>query len=146
MPRPSDLFIGKASVQTAIYVFEVGTPHDENNVVKFIDFTNDGYSRMNRKKSSQSVNLKDTDNAKERYEEVVKLVNYGKGVNDKNLNFLKGCYVEDTITLNGNDWTSSQYRKIDTRLTAEDFQRVVKDYLAWRISEVIKQSEDGLGK
>lgn len=143
---PSDLFIGKASVQTAIYVFEVGTPHDVNNVVKFIDFTNDGYSRMNRKKSSQNVNLQDTDNAKERYEEVVKLVNYGRGVNDKNLDYLKECYVEDTITLNGNDWTYNQHRKIDTRPTAEDFQRVVKDYLAWRISEVIKESKEGLGK
>lgn len=144
--KMSDIFCGKASVQTAVYVFEVGTPHNVNNVVKFIDFTNDGYSRMNRKKSSQSVNLQDTDNAKERYEEVVKLVNYGRGVNDKNLNYLKDCYVEDTITLNGNDWTYSQHRKIDTRPTPEDFQRVVKDYLAWRISEVIKQSEEGLGK
>mgnify|MGYP003314171725 CR=1 FL=1 len=144
--KMSDIFCGKASVQTAVYVFEVGTPHDENNVVKFIDFTNDGYSRMNRKKSSQSVNLQDTGNAKERYEEVVKLVNYGRGIDDKNLNYLKGCYVEDTITLNGNDWTYSQHRKIDTRPTAEDFQRVVKDYLAWRISDVIKRSEEGLGK
>ena len=143
---PADLFIGKASVQTAIYVFEVGTPHDTKHVVKFIDFSVDGYSRMNRKKSSQSVNLQDTDNAKERYEEVVALVNYGRGVNDQNLNYLKGCYVEDTITLDGNDWTYSQHRKIDTRPTAEDFQRVVKDYLAWRISEVIKQSEESLGK
>ena len=111
--------------------------------MKFIDFTNDGYSRQNRKKSSQSVNLRDTDNAKERYDELVKLVLYG----NKNLNLLAGCYEEDTISLNGKDWTYGQHRKIDTRPTEADFRKVVQDYLAWKVSEIIKgDKEDGLGK
>lgn len=140
---PTDLFIGKASVQTAIYVFDVNTPHDTNSIVKFIDFTNDGYSRQNRKKSSQSVNLRDTDNAKERYDELVNLVLYG----NKYLNLLAGCYEEDTISLNGKDWTYGQHRKIDTRPTEADFRKVVQDYLAWKVSEIIKgDKEDGLGK
>ncbi len=144
--KMSDIFCGKASVQTAVYVFEVGTPHEEDCVVKFIDFTNDGYTRQNRKKSSQSVNLRDTDNAKERYDEVVRLVNH-RGSVDGILNYLQGCYVEDTITLDGNDWTYSQHRKIDTQPTEEDFRKVVKDYLAWKVSEIIKQDEEsGLGK
>lgn len=142
----SDIFCGKASVQTAVYVFRVGTPHDKQQVVRFIDFSNDGYSRQNRKKSSQSVNLRDTDNAKERYDEVVKLVRYGRGVNDCNLHYLKECYIEDYISLDGADWTYNQHRKIDTRPTAEDFRRVVKDYLAWRVGEIIKNEEDSLGK
>lgn len=142
----SDIFCGKASVQTAVYVFRVGTPHDKQQVVRFIDFSNDGYSRQNRKKSSQSVNLRDTDNAKDRYDEVVKLVRYGRGVNDCNLHYLKECYIEDYISLDGADWTYSQHRKIDTRPTAEDFRRVVKDYLAWRVGEIIKNEEDSLGK
>jgi len=142
----SDIFCGKASVQTAVYVFRVGTPHDTQQVVKFIDFSNDGYSRQNRKKSSQSVNLRDTDNAKARYDEVVKLVRYGRGVNDCNLHYLKDCYIEDYISLEGADWTYSQHRKIDTRPTAEDFRRVVKEYLAWRVGEIIKSEEDSLGK
>lgn len=142
----SDIFCGKASVQTAVYVFRVGTPHDKQQVVKFIDFSNDGYSRQNRKKSSQSVNLRDTDKAKERYDEVVKLVRYGRGVNDCNLHYLKECYIEDYISLDGADWTFSQHRKIDTRPTSEDFRRVVKDYLAWRVGEIIKNEENSLGK
>lgn len=145
--RMSDIFCGKASVQTAIYVFNIGTPHNPEQVVRFIDFSNDGYSRQNRKKSSQSVNLRDTDHAKERYAEVVKLVCYGRGVNDANLHYLKGCYEEDYITLEGKDWTYTQHRKIDTRPTAEDFRQVVKDYLAWRVGEIIKnEREDSLGK
>ena len=144
--KMSDIFSGKASVQTAVYVFEVGTPHESGSIVKFIDFSNDGYTRQNRKKSSQSVNLRDTDNAKERYDEVVRLVNH-RGSVDGILNYLKGCYVEDTISHDGNDWTYSQHRKIDTRPTEEDFHKVVRDYLAWKVSEINKQDgENGLGK
>ena len=144
--KMSDIFCGKASVQTAIYVFEVNRPHNaENDLVKFIDFTNDGYTRMNRKKSGQSVNLRDTDHAKERYEEVRKLVLFGRGANDRNLNYFKNCYTEDYITLNGNDWTYGQHQKIDTVPTEEDFQNVVKEYLSWKVSQVLK-GESGLGK
>lgn len=139
------LFIGKAAVQTAIYVFEVGRPHNTQDVVKFIDFTEDGYSRQNKKKSSQTVNLRDTDNAKERYNEIVKLVNFGRGVNDCNLHYYKEQYVEDYITLDGNDWTYAKHRKIETVPTADDFSKVVKEFLAWRVAEIIKQ-EEGLGK
>ena len=144
--KMADIFCGKASVQTAIYVFEVNRPHNaENDVVKFIDFSNDGYTRMNRKKSGQSVNLRDTDNAKERYAEVANLVRFGKGAGDKNLHFFKDCYTEDYITLSGKDWTYGQHQKIDTVPTEEDFQKVVKEYLSWKVGQVLK-GESGLGK
>lgn len=137
---PVDLFIGKSAVQTAIYVLEVGRPHNPQDVVKFIDFSEDGYSRQNRRKSSQSVNLRDTGNAKERYAEVVKLINFGKGINGENLHYLEGKYIEDYIGLDGNDWTYSQHRKIDTIPTYDDFSKVVKDYLAWRMANIIKNN------
>lgn len=144
---PIDLFIGKSSVQTSIYVFEVDKPHNVESVVKFIDFSNDGFTRMSRRHSSQNVNLRDTGNAHERYAEIVKLVRYGKGVNNENLNYFRDSYIEDYITLNGNDWTYSQHKKIDTIPTEKDFCKVVKDYLAWRVSEVLKQEGgNGLGK
>lgn len=73
---PIDLFIGKSSVQTNIYVFRVNESHKKDDIVKFIDFSNDGYTRTNRKKASS--NLKDTDHAKERYQEIVDLVRFGK--------------------------------------------------------------------
>lgn len=143
---PIDLFIGKSSVQTAIYVFEVGKPHTTDSVVKFIDFTEDGYSRMNRRHSSQSVNLRDTNNARERYTEVVQLVRYGKGVNDENLNYLKGSYLEDHISLDGNDWTYGQHKKRETKPSKEDFRVLVKDYLSWRVADIINhEGGEGLG-
>ena len=144
--KMADIFCGKASVQTAIYVFEVNRPHNaENDLVRFVDFSNDGYTRMNRKKSGQSVNLRDTDHAKERYDEVCRLVLYGKGANDKNLHYFKNCYTEDYITLSGNDWTYGQHQKIDTVPTEEDFQNVVREYLSWKVGQVLK-GENGLGK
>lgn len=42
--------------------------------VKFIDFTNDGYARQSRKKSSQEVNLRNVDDAIGRYSEIVDIV------------------------------------------------------------------------
>ncbi len=41
---PIDLFIGKSSVQTNVYVFRVGEAHQKDDTVKFIDFSVDGYT------------------------------------------------------------------------------------------------------
>ena len=48
----------------------------EDFVISFknVDFSYDGYARQNRKKSSQDVNLRDTGNAGDRYQEVVDLI------------------------------------------------------------------------
>ena len=43
---PIDLFIGKSSVQTNIYVFRVGETHQKDDTVKFIDFSVDGYRHL----------------------------------------------------------------------------------------------------
>ncbi|BDE82043.1 MULTISPECIES: HsdM family class I SAM-dependent methyltransferase [Porphyromonas] len=140
---PIDLFLGKSSVQTNIYVFKVAEKHDPKQIVKFIDFSNDGYTRTNRKKASN--NLRDTDRAKERYDELVNLVHYGK----QHLNiFTEKEYYEDTIDpTNGGDWNKSA--PIDTHPTLADFKKTVADYLAWEVSTLLKQQatdEDNLGK
>lgn len=140
---PIDLFVGKSSVQTSIYVFRVGEAHQKDDVVKFIDFSNDGYTRTNRKKASN--NLKDTDHAKERYVELVALVRFGK----EKLNiFTEKEYYEGHIDpKNGADW--NQTAPIDTKPTLQDFKKTVSDYLAWEVSTILKQqnTEDNrLGK
>ena len=90
---------------------------------------------MNRKKSNLSVNLRNKDHAHERYEEVVNLVLYGKDY----LHYLTNDdYIEDKITLEGNDWTFNQHKKIDITPTEEDFKRVVAEYLSWKVSTILK--------
>ncbi len=43
-----------------------------------------------------------------------------------------------TITLNGNDWTYKQHQKIETIPTENDFRDVVKEYLSWKVSMIMK--------
>jgi hypothetical protein len=139
---PVDIFIGKSSVQTNIYVFKVNEKHHKDDIVKFIDFSNDGYSRSNRKKASN--NLKDTDQAKERYEELVNLVRFGKS----KLNiFTEKEYYEGTIDPNnGADWNQTAH--IDTKPNLEDFKKTVSDYLSWEVSNLLKHNSiaEKLGK
>lgn len=129
---PIDLFIGKSSVQTNVYVFRVGEAHQKDDTVKFIDFSVDGYTRTNRKKAS--CNLRDTDHAKERYQEIVDLVRFGK----TKLNiFTEKEYYEGKIDPeNGADW--NQRAPIDTKPTLDDFKKTVSDYLAWEVSNLLK--------
>ena len=133
----SDIFCGKASVQTSIYLFKVGRPHELDDIVTFIDFSNDGYSRQNRKKSSQEVNLKNTDHALERYAEVEAII-LGKKKQTDYYNETNGLVVKDTITLNGDDWTYSQHKKIDLIPSNSDFEKTVEDYLSWKVFELIR--------
>lgn len=140
---PVDIFIGKSSVQTYIYVFKVNESHHKDEVVKFIDFSNDGYTRTSRKKAV--TNLRDTDQAKERYEELVNLARFGRS---KLKIFTSQEYYEGTIDpQSGKDW--NQNSPIDTTPTLRDFQKTVADYLAWEISTILKSDlndENLLGK
>ena len=138
---PIDIFVGKASVQTNIYVFKVGEKHHEKTKVKFIDFANDGYSRSSRKKSSN--NLKDTDRAKDRYEEVVNLVHFGK--DELNI-FTEKEYYESSINPNdGADWNYNPI--IDKKPTLEDIKKTVSNYLSWEVSQLLKlQGSEQAGK
>ena len=138
---PGKLFVGKASVQTGIYVFEVGKKHDPNALVKFIDFSYDGYKRQYRKKASLATNLRDDGTARERYQELVDVVLDRKPAT----HHLDGCVIRDTISLKGNDWTCGQHQSHDAIPTEEDFRKSVSDYMAWQISTLLtetSQSED----
>lgn len=137
---PVDLFIGKASVNTNIYVFKVNEKHHKDEMVKFIDFSDDGYTRTNRKKASN--NLKDTNQAKERYEEIINLVRFGRS----KLNiFTEKEYHEDTIDpKNGADWNKTAH--IATKPTIKDFKKTISDYLTWEIGTILKQEDESLGK
>ena len=172
--------------------------------MKFIDFTNDGYTRTDRKKSS--CNLRDTDHAKERYQEIVDLVRFGKsklnlftekeyyeenarciltvwGQKATQLNdyanrgwggltysyyrerwkrfttevitaslsgqkFDEKQFYEGKINIeNGNDW--NQTAPVDTKPTLEDFKKTVSDYLAWEVTNLLKNQsldDERLGK
>jgi hypothetical protein len=135
---PIDLFQPMAGVQTSIYVFEVGKAHDVDMPVKFIDFREDGYKRTSRA-------LQETDDPTRRYADIVRIYKAGKNAKVEAKWNLNEVYVEDFITLNGNDWNFDQHKIIDTKPILEDFKKTVSDYLAWEVSTILKSKGD-MGK
>ncbi len=132
---PADLFNPNAIVQTSIYVFEAGTPHDfQYDIVKFIDFRNDGYKRTERC-------ISDVDHPAERYQDLYLI--YKLGLNaianpafNADLWALDEVYCEDTITDSGKDWNFEQHIKISTEPTERDYGKSVCSHLAWEIGVV----------
>lgn len=134
---PSNVFIGKASVQVAIYVFKVARPHEIDDQVIFVDMSEDGYARLDRSKSSQDVNLQDVDHARERYREVEKII-LNKVPETSYYTEENENLIRDTISLEGNDWTFGQHQVIDPKPTSEDFKDTVTEYLSWKVSQLFK--------
>ncbi len=129
---PADLFIPMAGVQTSIYIFKAGIPHDYEKTVKFIDFRNDGYKRTKR-------NLNEVDNPSVRYQDIIKIYKAGKNakVNTELWN-LEDIYVEDFISKLGNDWNFEQHKKFDTKAQIENFKEEISSYLSWEVSNILK--------
>lgn len=128
---PSDLF--ESGVQTSIYLFEVGKQHKPDDVVKFINFENDGYKRNFRRKAKH--NLIDTGTAKERYDDLVSVVLNGAS-QSKYLNSDE-YYVEDKIDPNnGNDWNFEKHIKIEVDPGLNDFKSAAENYVAWTVKNL----------
>ena len=131
---PEGLFGSKASVNVYIFVFKVNRPHEKDDIVKFIDFGEDGYSRQNRKKSSQETNLRNTDHAIERYDEVLSIVLDKKPKTDYYTED-NGKVIKDTISLEGNDWLFNQHQKASVEMRSRDLQSTISDYIKWKTSK-----------
>lgn len=135
---PADLFNPNAIVQTSIYVFEAGTPHNfDYDIVKFIDFRNDGYKRTER-------TINDVDHPAERYQDLYLI--YKLGLNARNnaafhseLWDLDNVYCEDTITNSGKDWNFEQHKKVNTEPTKSDFEKVIGSHFAWETGIITEQ-------
>lgn len=135
---PADLFIPNAIVQTSVYIFEAGTPHNfDYDVVKFIDFSNDGYKRTERC-------ISEIDHPAARYQDLYLI--YKLGVNaGKNPNFhcylwdLDAVYCEDTISNSGRDWNFEQHKKTGAALAESDFERSVGSHFIWETGIITKQ-------
>lgn len=134
---PTDLFQPSAGVQTSIYIFEAGVPHDFDKTVRFIDFRDDGYKRTGR-------GLTETGNPVAMYETLVKVFKAGTHAKlgaYSDLWDLNKQVLDDQITDAGNDWNFEQHQVIDYTPTEEDFMKTVGDYLSWEVSQLLKAGE-----
>lgn len=137
---PVDTFQPSAGVQTSIYVFEAGKPHNfEMDTVKFIDFRNDGYKRTLRGNY-------EIDHPTERYQDIVKIFRLGKNAS-KNKDFhnelwnLEDIFIEDLITDSGEDWNFEKHQVNDSSPTEDDFMSVIGEYLSFEISQLFKERD-----
>ncbi|HEM3704463.1 TPA: N-6 DNA methylase [Streptococcus suis] len=128
---PVDLFVPMAGVQTSIYIFEAGTAHDIEKPVKFIDFRNDGYKRAKR-------GISEIDSPVQRYQDIIKIYKAGRMAQIEADWDLEASFIEDFISLNGNDWNFEQHQVIDTKPTLEDFKKTVADYLSWEVTQLLQ--------
>lgn len=135
---PADLFNPNAIVQTSIYVFEAGTPHNfDYDIVKFIDFRNDGYKRTER-------TINDVDHPAERYQDLYLIFKLGLNARNNSafhaeLWDLENVYCEDTITESGKDWNFEQHKKVNTEPTKTDFEKAIGSHFAWETGIITEQ-------
>ncbi|MCM1125876.1 MAG: N-6 DNA methylase [Lachnospiraceae bacterium] len=133
---PMDLFEPNATVQTSIYIFKAGTPHNfDYDIVKFIDFRNDGYKRTERC-------IKEIDYPTERYQDIYLV--YKLGFNAvKNSEFhselwdLKKVYCEDTISKKGDDWNFEKHIEISNKPEEKSYLSSIDHHLSWDIENWI---------
>lgn len=133
---PADLFEPNATVQTSIYIFKAGTPHKFNfDIVKFMDFRNDGYKRTERC-------IRETDYPAERYQDIYLIYKLGFHA-VKNPEFhsqlwdLKKVYCEDTISEEGNDWNFEKHIEISDKPEEEAYLSLIDSHLSWDIENWI---------
>lgn len=129
----ADIFKGFASVNTAIYLFDMGRPHQADDEVIFIDFKEDGYKRTARK--GQKGKIVDSGNAEALYKEVTEIIKNGKEPE-----LLKDKVIKETLE-EKKEWNITNHRVIDTTPTEEDFKAVVAQYLSWKVSQLIKEGQ-----
>lgn len=138
---PEKIFKG---AKTNIFLFRVGVKHDRHQQVKFIDFTNDGYKHSHRKKSHH--NLVDIDHAHARYKELANVVKYGNIDDAKWLKKGKTYFTDTIDPTSGSDWNFDQHIKIDKQVTPKDCDKTVRNYLGWRISDLLEHGGAGNDK
>lgn len=127
---PADLFNPNAIVQTSIYVFEAKTKHNYDlDVVKFIDFSNDGYKRTERV-------IKEVDSPEKRYVDIYLIYKLGRNaVNHPKFNSelwnLDSSYCESTLSGKGNDLNFEHHGTSKQILDSVQLLNNIAKHLVW---------------
>lgn len=123
---PGDLFIPNAKVQTSIYIFKAGVPHDFEKDVTFVDFRKDGYRRTKR-------TISEIEDVHQLYSDVVKAYINGKAYPGIDV-------IRDTISTTGADWNYDNHKKFDATPGKQDFDEEISTYLSLTISDILKNT------
>ena len=130
---PADLFVPNANVQTSIYVFEAKVRHSyELDLVKFIDFSKDGYKRTERI-------IKEEDAPEKRYSDLYLIYKLGaKAILhpefNKELWDLDNCYCESTLSGLQNDLNFEHHGFSKKTMKETDLVNNIGKHLIWILS------------
>lgn len=127
---PNEIFYPGASASACCMVFKIGTKHSDvsNPDTYFGYYKEDGFKK---KKNLGRVEQLDVNTGKSKWVEIekewIELYRNRKAVDG----------LSATHKVNGDDeWLCEAYMKTDyTKLTAQDFQQTINDYLAYLIKE-----------
>lgn len=127
---PNEIFYPGASASACCMVFKIGTKHnDVSNPDTFFGYCKD--DGFKKKKNLGRVEQIDTDTGKSKWVEIerewIELYRNRRSVDG----------LSATHKVNGNDeWLCEAYMKTDyTKLTEQDFQQTINDYLAYLVKE-----------
>lgn len=127
---PNEIFYPGASASACCMVFKIGTKHnDVSNPDTFFGYCKD--DGFKKKKNLGRVEQIDTDTGKSKWVEVerewIELYRNRRSVDG----------LSATHKVNGDDeWLCEAYMKTDyTKLTEQDFQQTINDYLAYLVKE-----------
>lgn len=123
---PGDLFIPNAKVQTSIYIFKAGIPHDFEKDVTFVDFRKDGYRRTKR-------TVSEIDDVHRLYSDVIKAYINGKSYEGIDV-------IRDTISESGSDWNYENHKQFDAVPKKQDFDEEICSYLSREICSFLNNS------
>lgn len=125
---PNEIFYPGASASACCMVFEIGKKHEDSPYTFFGYYKDDGFKK---KKNLGRVEQVDDVTGKSRWVEIEKrwIDAYKRSL------ALDGFSAIHTVT--GNDeWLCEAYMKTDyTKLTEQDFQKTINDYLAYLVKE-----------
>ena len=127
---PNEIFYPGASASACCMVFKIGTKHhDVSNPDTFFGYCKD--DGFKKKKNLGRVEQIDTDTGKSKWVEIerewIELYRNRRSVDG----------LSATHKVNGDDeWLCEAYMKTDyTKLTEQDFQQTINDYLAYLVKE-----------
>ena len=129
---PADLFVPNAIVQTSIYVFQAKVKHNyELDLVKFIDFSNDGYKRTERV-------IKEIDSPDKRYADLYLIYKLGaNAINhsqfNKELWDMNSCYCEAVLSGEENDLNFEHHGTAKQNLLKEKLIGNIGKHLVWSL-------------
>ena len=121
-----NLFYPIAKVQTSIFIFRAGIPHDYEQDVIFVNFENDG------QKQGKGSQIKD-EKVKKQYLEAAKAYKKRESVGNIPV-------ILDKISDKGDDWMFERHVQQDTELSADDFDEYLSDFLAFELNQMVHSS------